>query len=474
MSFFISWLLLFTLVDSLRYEDQRVNESGSSVEDPDQILDEEFIDGIIADLRKEEGDEEEEDEDAAEDEAENKDEMDFKDLSDEDLEKYVDEVMQYIDDDEDDAIHSDEEDAGDKDQDDKACTFNVTSARVADWLSASSEAPNSACQDFGPRFGRWGRRGCPKSLAEIVDDVHSGTSEAEGGKSGTKPLVSARFVVKVIDKAEHKQLGRLLQKLRGSRRDTFLVPTCRSLLFNVDGTLHYLQVALNMRLRGAEEEPWQKLYDLKGNWAYFNRLASTQEQVWKDRNFKMNFSHGLYFEQVTLPGGQDAGQVYPGDKGRDLFAKTLHDDSKLLAGLGLMDYSLMLHVAQFQGNADVQLLNLEKPWAFATRNTASMQRGDTLYVLSFGIIDLLMHEKENRGMLNKFMSGITFSQCQVSDIDPIPARDYWIRFIRMLGLRLRYGKSCTSCLREKNRRGFTYFQNKWGYEKSKESCKTAS
>mmetsp|Transcript_33857 Transcript_33857/g.78727 ORF Transcript_33857/g.78727 Transcript_33857/m.78727 type:complete len:104 (+) Transcript_33857:1135-1446(+) len=103
-----------------------------------------------------------------------------------------------------------------------------------------------------------------------------------------------------------------------------------------------------------------------------------------------------------------------------------------------------------------------------------MQRGDTLYVLSFGIIDLLMHEKENRGMLNKFMSGITFSQCQVSDIDPIPARDYWIRFIRMLGLRLRYGKSCTSCLREKNRRGFTYFQNKWGYEKSKESCKTAS
>eukprot|EP00439_Symbiodinium_sp_Y106_P031375 s5331_g3.t1 len=315
----------------------------------------EFIDGIIADLRKEEGDEEEEDED----EAENKDEMDFKDLSDEeqsfprsaelDLEKYVDEVMQYIDDDE------DEEDAGDKDQDDKACTFNVTSARVADWLSASSEAPNSACQeqvwdgtrsksrhgearDFGPRFGRWGRRGCPKSLAEIVDDVHSGTSEAEGGKLGFPSRVR-------LERAEHKQLGRLLQKLRGSRRDTFLVPTCRSLLFNVDGTLHYLQVALNMRLRGllpaslkfwtVQEEPWQKLYDLKGNWAYFNRLASTQEQVWKDRNFKMNFSHGLYFEQVTLPGGQDAGQVYPGDKGRDLFAKTLHDDSKLLAGLGL-------------------------------------------------------------------------------------------------------------------------------------------
>eukprot|EP00439_Symbiodinium_sp_Y106_P022422 s5331_g2.t1 len=79
-----------------------------------------------------------------------------------------------------------------------------------------------------------------------------------------------------------------------------------------------------------------------------------------------------------------------------------------------MSHGLLADVAcgPFQGNADVQLLNLEKPWAFATRNTASMQRGDTLYVLSFGIIDLLMHEKDNRGMLNKFMSGITFSQCQ--------------------------------------------------------------
>ncbi|OLP76801.1 hypothetical protein AK812_SmicGene43213 [Symbiodinium microadriaticum] len=82
-------------------------------------------------------------------------------------------------------------------------------------------------EDFGPRFGSWGRRGCPKSLAEIVNDVHSGTSEAEGGKSGTKPLISARFVVKVIDKTEHKQLGRLLQKLRGSRQAT--LPTTASL-----------------------------------------------------------------------------------------------------------------------------------------------------------------------------------------------------------------------------------------------------
>ncbi|CAE7177578.1 unnamed protein product, partial [Symbiodinium necroappetens] len=427
---------------------------------------------------------EEEEED--EDRAENQDETDYKDLSDEDFEKYVDEVMQYIDDDKDDAIHSDGEDAGDKDQDDKACTFNVTSARVADWLSASSGAPNSACQDFGPRFGSWGRRGCPKSLAEIVHDVQSGTSEAEGGKSGTKPLISARFVVKVIDKTEHKQLGRLLQKLRGSRRDTFLVPTCRSLVFNVDGTKHYLQVALNMRLQGAEEEPWQKLFDLKGNWAYFNRLASDEEQDSPKKALVEDIKTTMCQEleasdsvevSFVLKWSKDVQVWKDRDKGRDLFAKTLRDDSKLLAGLGLMDYSLMLHVAEFKGYANLQLLNLEKPWAFAMPNTASMQRGDTLYVLSFGIIDLLMHEEENRGMLNKLMSGITLSQCQVSDLDPIPARAYWIRFIRMLGLRLRYGPRCTSCLREKRRRGFTYFPNKWGYEKSKEykeSCKIAA
>ena len=30
-------------------------------------------------------------------------------------------------------------------------------------------------------------------------------------------------------------------------------------------------------------------------WLFFK----SRKQVWKDRNFKMNFSHGLYFEQVA-------------------------------------------------------------------------------------------------------------------------------------------------------------------------------
>ncbi|CAK9015010.1 unnamed protein product [Durusdinium trenchii] len=71
-------------------------------------------------------------------------------------------------------------------------------------------------QDFGRRFGRWGAAACP-DLKDIIADVESGAKVASGGKSGTSPLRSSKFVVKLIDPIEHKMLHHLLHKLKGSR-----------------------------------------------------------------------------------------------------------------------------------------------------------------------------------------------------------------------------------------------------------------
>eukprot|EP00434_Breviolum_minutum_P000902 symbB.v1.2.000797.t1/scaffold44.1/size390916/10 len=85
-----------------------------------------------------------------------------------------------------------------------------------DWLQVAKKSPSHGCQDFGPRFGRWGKVACP-SLNDIIGDVESGTKEATGGKSGTKPIVSSKFAIKVIDSIEHKMLHSLLSSMKGSR-----------------------------------------------------------------------------------------------------------------------------------------------------------------------------------------------------------------------------------------------------------------
>ncbi|CAE7660774.1 unnamed protein product, partial [Symbiodinium pilosum] len=79
---------------------------------------------------------------------------------------------------------------------------------------------------------------------------------------------------------------------------------------SVGGQLHYVQVALNMMLKGVEDEPWRRLFDLKGNWLYSHRKAEERDQVWKDFNFRKYFQTGLIVDQVMLPGGQDDGEVY--------------------------------------------------------------------------------------------------------------------------------------------------------------------
>jgi len=80
------------------------------------------------------------------------------------------------------------------------------------------------------------------------------------------------------------------------------------------------------------------------------------------------------------------------------------------------------------------------------------------YIMTVGIIDMFMNGA-SRGFWNTFGSGITFSQCAPNDVDPIPAREYKVRFLRMIGYKdpdVRDGKYCGSCLGSRRRQSYTY------------------
>lgn len=251
------------------------------------------LDNVLADEMEEEHDEDEES--LASEEEEEEDDNTAFDISPEEIDAILDEIDEH-----------NEKEAKDQDQADEACMFSSESEHLMDWLQVAKKSPSHGCQDFGPRFGRWGSVACP-SLNDIITDVESGTKEATGGKSGTKPIVSSKFAIKVIDSIEHKMLHSLLSSMKGSRRDTFLVPTCRSLCFKVKGTVRYVQISPSILIRGASSEPWTRLFDLKGNHAWKNRRSNPKRDfVWKDTNFKRLFPQGLNIDQVMFPNSDGA------------------------------------------------------------------------------------------------------------------------------------------------------------------------
>lgn len=464
-------------------DSDKSDEETTVMETPEDLelesLDE-FLDGIIADIEAEEEDEDEDElewspEELDEIMAKAKDNADklngsekvekpeeLEILSTEEIEDLLRDVNNEV---------GLEEEEGDQDQDDEACTFHSDSDNLMDWLRETKNAKTEGCQDFGPRFGQWGAQACP-SLTSIIEDLEAGTKEATGGKSGTKPIVSKRFAVKLIDDIEHKMLHKLLHSLKGSRRDSFLVPTCRSLCLKVSGKskLQYVQITPNILLRGDSKPYFTRLLDLKGNYAWRSRVADPiKDFVWKDTNFKHMFPNGLNLTQVMFPNGKGGFSTFTGDLAASYFARTLYSDSRQLAKLGLMDYSLLLHASTYSKKkmrsadleANLKKLNPGKPWGFAT---AMIHGKEKIFAISWGIIDLLMHENENRGFMNKFASGFQMSECRVTDLDPIPALPYWIRFCRMFGVQQKYRNSkraCVSCLGESPGQGYTYFPSRF-------------
>lgn len=463
------------------------------LETPEELENlDDFLDGIMADLEEDEDEDElkwspeeldeimkaqEQDNDdklSGSEKAKTEEKLDV--LSPEEIEDLLSDVNVEV--------GLEEEGDQDQDQDDEACTFSSDSENLMDWLRETKNSKTDGCQDFGPRFGRWGAQACPP-LTSIIADLEAGTKEATGGKSGTKPIVSKRFAVKVIDNVEHKMLHKLLHSLKGSRRDSFLVPTCRSLCFKVSGKseLRYVQISPNILLRGEAKPYFTRLFDLKGNYAWRSRVADPiKDFVWKDTNFKHMFPSGLNLTQVMFPNGKGDFSTFKGDLAASYFARILYSDSRELAKLGLMDYSLLLHISTFSRKtmrsaeleAGFKKLNPDKPWGFAR---AMIHGKEKLFAISWGIIDLLMHEKENRGFLNKFASGFQMSECRVTDLDPIPALPYWIRFCRMFGMQQRYrnsNRARVSCLGESPGKGYTYFPSKFEAPRFKTSLSCSS
>ncbi|CAJ1348369.1 unnamed protein product [Effrenium voratum] len=449
------------------------NESSTLLTKPDEIAipSQEEMDAILAEIFEEVESAEKADFEFAWEEAENSTTNHTVDGS-EITPEMVDQILAEIDKDDDIGLEVDWDWEEDGEQNDTACTFSTVATSLPEWLADLRNFDHSSCKDFGPRFGAWGKSACG-SLPSIISDVLAESKEASGGKSGTKPLVSSRYVVKLMDEIEHNMLNKLLRELRGSRRLTLLAPTCRSLAFQVGSTTHYVQIAANLAMRGAQEELYSRIFDLKGNhlWKY-RKADSKNDFVMKDVDFKATFPKGINISQVMLPGKHLSQDSYVGEEAADFFARTLYTDGKLLARLGLMDYSLLVHVTSVTGRSGLTALNTDKPTAYAVIRTGGE---DELFLLSFGIIDLLMHESENRGFMNKLAFTMTLSECRVTELDPIPAFPYWIRFCRMFGMRMAYSNSkgtCTSCLHERRSQSYTYFPSAWALKHAQEhhSC----
>merc|ERR1719446_237261 len=109
--------------------------------------------------------------------------------------------------------------------------------------AASEQNLDECCEDHGHLFGQWGSESCPKSLLDVTRELAGGGREAEGGKSGTKPLLTHSYVIKVIDFQEYTKLMELLVDLHQHPLTetnstypgkTFLTPTCRIIALTHD------------------------------------------------------------------------------------------------------------------------------------------------------------------------------------------------------------------------------------------------
>merc|ERR1719282_530458 len=112
----------------------------------------------------------------------------------------------------------------------RCCEVVTKKQSLLDWLELLViNNLDDCCEDHASSFGWWALRACPSSFQEVLEAVHRGTSEATGGKSGAKVIVTSEYVVKTITEEEKYQLDKLLVHLRdrySPKEVSFIMPTC--------------------------------------------------------------------------------------------------------------------------------------------------------------------------------------------------------------------------------------------------------
>jgi len=204
---------------------------------------------------------------------------------------------------------------------------------VTDWLKAAGHLKEQCCEDYGSIFGWYGSRLCPRTILEVLASAERGATDADGGASGSRVVITAEYVVKTIPHQEARLVSEYIAQMRLRQWQdglSLIAPVCR--LVSLGSRLNMV-IMPNMMVQGVSGA--HRVFDLKGNWGWKARKASWEKHTWKDANFYDMFPDGLVAEWTLLMG------EHVKDGGLSLI-NTLMIDTMNLADQKAMDYSLFL------------------------------------------------------------------------------------------------------------------------------------
>jgi len=225
----------------------------------------------------------------------------------------------------------------------------VDDGNIATYLKTFADKRMEACcHNHGPDFSPWGEAACPESFAKIYAEAKTSVAKADGGKSGQDVLLTDSYVIKEAAPHEIEQIDKLLKAMRdrpkdGTAKPSLMSPICRKITIRQPGGIvsggyeKVFTITARMGIANKHMFPESINVDCKGNYAYSGRDTShnPDASTKKDRDFWKRFPDGLYITDPTI---------------RDDFEKRLVSDTKILNDLGIMDYSLLLHIVEMCKN----------------------------------------------------------------------------------------------------------------------------
>jgi hypothetical protein len=294
------------------------------------------------------------------------------------------------------------------------------------------------CRNYAEIFGDWAMDLCPKTIAEVVEEVNS-VKRAYGGRSGVDVLLTSRFVIKQTSPHEIKSTDLIIASKdmafqKGEKPGpSMLTPVCRKFTVHdaadpYDPEPKVYTVSPLVKIKDARTFPDEVIFDLKGNCKYSRRKAAPHGRTQKDVDFKEKFPAGLYIKDKEK---------------REYFQEALMNDAKMLKENGLTDYSLLLHAVETAESVDLSEEGIIKANERIGKNLAFAisPTSNKTYAMSYILIDYLVHEhaKGSPQTHMKNTAAIRYSCSGRADCcgqnmpDPLDAAEYQSRLLMMIG-----------------------------------------
>jgi hypothetical protein len=286
------------------------------------------------------------------------------------------------------------------------CRIRPSIDDLGQWLDYAATLDEIfECTNFGKDFGWYGPKQCPKTIREVAAIYKAKNRAATGGKSGAAVMITPEYVVKVISAKEavlmtkflkmHTGQGKVMRSSKDRSRkgesdgesdgesqartgsdgatatpaeDTslqlttpdpglsFIVPICRWVLVDKPDSKWHLPpedddtfdvkknlimiIMPNMMIDTGEEQGAPMVFDLKGNYQAKRRLEGWKKSLWKDMNFFQQFPNGVDVYKTTFKEKDDISDGA-------LFLETMRKDTANMLTHELMDYSLLVGMADF-------------------------------------------------------------------------------------------------------------------------------